>query len=290
MNDMSSAIEDLRSIHPGLAGMRRLTRYALASGGLVLLLISYCELCSLVRGLPAPGLSISAPWAFQVSIPWIAVGTAFALFANRIADGRLASLYPRAVLGAVILAGAASALVLEALLMKLLGGESPLPLFLYQRAPTHIAATALLVAIYLAHRLWNVNHRATRPAVIAAAVSEQPECIEAPSASLPATDTVDCIEVMTGTGRTSIRVSDIECLQADRNYINVIHVSGRTYLLRQTMAAAQRALDENHFMRVHRSTIVNCRMIKERRTGGVLVLQSGRTVTVSRAYREQLRH
>ena len=65
---------------------------------------------------------------------------------------------------------------------------------------------------------------------------------------------------------------------------------GRTYLLRQTMAAAERSLDESRFMRVHRSTIVNRRLIKERRCGGVLVLQSGRTVTVSRAYRDQLRH
>jgi len=68
-----------------------------------------------------------------------------------------------------------------------------------------------------------------------------------------------------------------------------VHVSGRIYLLRQTMAATERTLDATRFMRVHRSTIVNRQLIRERRPGGVLVLQSGRTVTVSRAYRGQLR-
>jgi two-component system response regulator AlgR len=106
----------------------------------------------------------------------------------------------------------------------------------------------------------------------------------------PASAVADVMEVMTGTGRTHIPVAEIESLQADRNYINVIHVSGRTYLLRQTMAATERTLDETRFMRVHRSTIVNRQHIKERRPGGVLVLHSGRTVTVSRAYRSQLRH
>lgn len=279
---MSSAIEDLQSIHSGLLRVRGLARYALASFGLVLLLISYCELCSLIQGRPPAGLSSSAPWAFQVSVPWILVGTAFALFANRIAGGRLAAMYPRAAIGVVILTGATSALALEALMMELLGGETPLPLFLYQRAPTHIAATALLVALYLAHRLWTERHQEAPALDTEPAAPEEPHTAEAAE--------TDSIEVMTGTGRTSIRVSDIECLQADGNYINVIHVSGRSYLLRQTMAAAARALDDKRFLRVHRSTIVNCHMIKERRPGCVLVLQSGRSVTVSRAYRDQLRH
>lgn len=266
MNDMSSAIEDLRSLSPTSLGSRRVYRYALSGVALVFALIAYCELCSVIVGMPPPGLRISAPWALQVALPWIAIGSAFGMYADRMAASRIASSYPRTLIAAVILTGAAVALGLEALLMELRGGESPLSEFLYLRAPTHIAAVALLVAIYMGNRLWSARQQSISSVV-----------------ETPAND--QCIEVMTGTGRTTIRIEDIECLQADRNYINVMHVSGKSYLLRQTMATAQRALGEERFMRVHRSTIVNRLRIKERRPGGVLVLQSGRTVTVSRAHR-----
>jgi DNA-binding LytR/AlgR family response regulator len=178
----------------------------------------------------------------------------------------------------VVVSIALFALLFETVVAELRGTDTPLYLFVYQRSLVHLAGSALLVSSYLAHRFWKLSH-ASLPQL---AVSTQPT---GASAQTPG----DEIEVMTGTGRASIRVDEIECLQADRNYINVVHVSGRTYLLRQTMAAAERSLDEARFVRIHRSTIVNRRMIKERRPGGVLVLQSGRTVSVSRAYRGQLR-
>lgn len=251
---------------------RRPVRYAIVSFAVLLLLIGYCELCSALRGLPAPGLRISGSWALQVWLPWLVIGATFGTFGHRIADHRIAHTYPRTVMTVVIVGVTAFAVSSEALLAKLLSHESSLAWFIYERAPAHLAVSALLVAMYLGSRFWQL--RQLLPDTKAAAA--------APAA--------DMMEVMTGTGRTQIRVDEIECLQADRNYINVVHVSGRTYLLRQTMAATERTLDEARFMRVHRSTIVNRQLIKERRCGGVLVLQSGRTVTVGRAYRDQLRH
>ena len=88
---------------------------------------------------------------------------------------------------------------------------------------------------------------------------------------------------MTGTGRTRIRLQDIECLEADRNYVNV-HTPQRSYLLRQTLSSLENSLQPGNFLRVHRSIIVNRAMIRERRRGGVLVLCSGRTVRVSRSF------
>ncbi len=250
---------------------RRPIRYAIGSFAVLLLLIGYCELCSVVRGLPAPGLRISGSWALQVWLPWLVIGATFGTFGQRIADHRIAHIYPRAVMAAVIAGVAAFAVSSEALLAKLISDESSLAWFIYERAPAHLAGSALLVAMYLGNRFWRLR--------------QLPDVDV--GRDVPAGDV---IEVMTGTGRTQIPVDEIECLQADRNYINVIHVSGRTYLLRQTMAATERTLDETRFMRVHRSTIVNRQLVKERRASGVLVLQSGRTVTVSRAYRSQLRH
>jgi DNA-binding LytR/AlgR family response regulator len=254
-------IENRTNDSAGFAS-RRLVRYAIGSFAALLLLIAYCELCSVVRGLPAPGLKISGAWALQLWVPWLVIGTAFGIFGQRIVDLRIAHSHPRAVMAIVIASVATFAASAEALLAKLLRDETSLLWFVYERAPAHLAASALLVAVYLGQRFWR-------------------------SRKVPPSE---AMEVMTGTGRTHIAFDEIEYLQADRNYINVIHVSGRTYLLRQTMAATQRTLDEARFMRVHRSTIVNRQLIKEHRPGGVLVLQSGRTVTVSRAYRSQLRH
>jgi DNA-binding LytR/AlgR family response regulator len=92
---------------------------------------------------------------------------------------------------------------------------------------------------------------------------------------------------MTGTGRTSVRVDDIECLEADRNYVNV-HTPDRSYLLRQTLTSLEKSLQPRDFLRVHRSIIVNRAMIRERRGGGVLVLRSGRVVRMSRAFARQM--
>jgi DNA-binding LytR/AlgR family response regulator len=97
----------------------------------------------------------------------------------------------------------------------------------------------------------------------------------------------DSLEVMTGTGYVTIATAEIECLEADGNYLNVAHVSGRTYLLRSTMQAAERALGQR-FVRIHRSMIVNRARIRERRRGGQLVLQSGRVVRIGRAFRSRL--
>ncbi len=266
-----SATFDLDSRPPERVESRRLVRYAIGSFAALLLLIGYCELCSAIRGLPAPGLEISGSWALQVWLPWLVIGAIMGSVGRRIADHRIAHRYPRGVMALVIGSVAAFAVSSEALLAKVLSDESELLWFVYERAPAHLAGSALLVAMYLGTRFWRQRQAAS-------------------DARAPEAPAGDLLEVMTGTGRTHIPVDEIECLQADRNYINVIHVSGRTYLLRQTMAATERTLNDTRFMRVHRSTIVNRQLVKERRSGGVLVLQSGRTVTVSRAYRTQLRH
>jgi DNA-binding LytR/AlgR family response regulator len=92
---------------------------------------------------------------------------------------------------------------------------------------------------------------------------------------------------MTGTGHVAIATAEIECLEADGNYLNVAHVSGRTYLLRSTLNAAEQRLGAQ-FVRIHRSVIVNRGRIRERRRGGQLVLQSGRIVRIGRAFRGRL--
>ena len=85
---------------------------------------------------------------------------------------------------------------------------------------------------------------------------------------------------------------DIEWLEAAENYVN-LHVRGRVYPLRSTMAAIQERLDPQRFVRVHRSHIVNLDyldQIEPLETGDArLVLKDGSRVPCSRRYRGGLR-
>lgn len=85
---------------------------------------------------------------------------------------------------------------------------------------------------------------------------------------------------------------DIEWLEAAENYVN-LHVRGRVYPLRSTMAAIQERLDAQQFVRVHRSYIVNLEFLEQiepLETGDArLVLKGGARVPCSRRYRAALR-
>lgn len=89
-----------------------------------------------------------------------------------------------------------------------------------------------------------------------------------------------------------IAAGDIEWLEAQGNYIN-LHVRGRSYPLRATMAAIEGQLDATRFLRVHRSHIVNLDHLAEivpLDTGDAqLKLRDGSVVPCSRRYRAALR-
>lgn len=89
-----------------------------------------------------------------------------------------------------------------------------------------------------------------------------------------------------------IAARDIEWLEAAENYVN-LHVRGRVYPLRSTMAAIQERLDPKRFVRVHRSYIVNLdflAQIEPLDTGDArLVLKDGTRIPCSRRYRAALR-
>jgi DNA-binding LytR/AlgR family response regulator len=85
---------------------------------------------------------------------------------------------------------------------------------------------------------------------------------------------------------------EIEWLQASGNYVN-LHVRGRDYPLRATMAGIETRLDAQHFVRVHRSYVVNLEFLSEIEpldTGDArLVMRDGMKVPCSRRYRAVLR-
>ena len=87
---------------------------------------------------------------------------------------------------------------------------------------------------------------------------------------------------------TFIDPQDIDCVEADRNYI-AIRVGSESYRMRCTMQQAQEMLDPAVFLRIHRSVIVNTLKIgeMERWFHGefLLTLKNGQRFTSGRSYR-----
>jgi hypothetical protein len=110
----------------------------------------------------------------------------------------------------------------------------------------------------------------------------------APTASV----TTDRMVVQTGKGETIIRREDIEYLEAARNYVTV-STGNRDFLVRNTLAKLEEQLAAGQIVRTHRSYLVNIDKIEEIRstdTGGHEIhLQSGKTVPLSRGYRDRFR-
>jgi two-component system LytT family response regulator len=86
-----------------------------------------------------------------------------------------------------------------------------------------------------------------------------------------------------------ISVDTIVWIGADGNYVQV-HAGGRTYEIRETLSNLEKKLNPRHFARIHRSTIVNVRRIKEVqpwfRGHHVVILDTGEQLRMSRYQRE----
>jgi two-component system, LytTR family, response regulator len=89
-----------------------------------------------------------------------------------------------------------------------------------------------------------------------------------------------------------LELDEVEWIEAADYYVE-LHVAGRSYLHRETMASLETRLDPGRFVRIHRSAIVNQRFVRELRPRGerdlVCVLASGATHKVARSQREKLR-
>lgn len=89
-----------------------------------------------------------------------------------------------------------------------------------------------------------------------------------------------------------LNASEIEWLQASGNYVN-LHVRGRDYPLRATMAGIEERLDPARFVRVHRSHFVNLDYLAEiepLESGDArLQMRDGTKIPCSRRYRAALR-
>ncbi|MBV9345192.1 MAG: response regulator [Gammaproteobacteria bacterium] len=94
-------------------------------------------------------------------------------------------------------------------------------------------------------------------------------------------------------GRETLRVpvASIQWIDAAGDYM-CIHAGGDTHILRGTMKELEEILDPKLFQRVHRSTIVNLRLVKSLRAhmNGeyFLTLEGGHELKLSRTYRDKV--
>jgi two-component system LytT family response regulator len=87
--------------------------------------------------------------------------------------------------------------------------------------------------------------------------------------------------------------ADIDWIGAEGNYVNV-HTSRKSHLMRESISGLEAQLDPKEFIRIHRSTIVNLRRIKELQPWSHgeyhVILQDGTELTLSRNYRDNLQN
>ena len=88
-----------------------------------------------------------------------------------------------------------------------------------------------------------------------------------------------------------LNLSEIDWIEASANYVR-LNVGKESYLYRETIGRISERLNPNHFVRVHRSTIVNVQKIKELipvNSGEyIVVLKYGNELSCSRSYRSAL--
>jgi two-component system LytT family response regulator len=98
----------------------------------------------------------------------------------------------------------------------------------------------------------------------------------------------DRIPVKTNGRVMIINVADIDWVEAESDYVSV-HVGARSWLLRETIAAAEARLALSGFVRIHRSTLVNIYCVREllplSKGEFTVVLRNGTELKLSRNYR-----
>ena len=89
-----------------------------------------------------------------------------------------------------------------------------------------------------------------------------------------------------------LKADDVEWIEAAGNYMNM-HALDNVYPIRETMTGLETRLGSDQFVRVHRSHIVNLNFIESISPGdsgdGVIHMQSGDEIRLSRRYRDKLK-
>jgi two-component system LytT family response regulator len=101
------------------------------------------------------------------------------------------------------------------------------------------------------------------------------------------------LAIKDGGSTTWLRQDEIEWIDAAGDYM-CVHAHSETHIMRRTMKKLEAELDPEILQRVHRSTIVNVKRVREMHAhiNGeyFLTLSNGHTVKLSRSYKDKLRY
>jgi len=97
--------------------------------------------------------------------------------------------------------------------------------------------------------------------------------------------------IKSGTRMLFLQPEKVEWVEAEKDYVR-LHVGKETHLVRETMNSFEKKLESRHFVRVHRSTIVNLDFVKEMKplpSGEYdIVMRDGTPLRLSRGYRSRI--
>jgi len=100
------------------------------------------------------------------------------------------------------------------------------------------------------------------------------------------------LAIRDGGKTTWVNQEDIEWIDAAGDYM-CVQAQGVTYIMRKTMKELEKELDDGILQRIHRSTIINIKQVKEMEShiNGeyFLTLNSGHRVKLSRTYKDKLK-
>jgi len=100
------------------------------------------------------------------------------------------------------------------------------------------------------------------------------------------------LAIRDGGKTTWVNQDDIEWIDAAGDYM-CVQTQGVTYIMRKTMKELEKELDDSILQRIHRSTIINIKQVKEMEShiNGeyFLTLNSGHRVKLSRTYKDKLK-
>lgn len=86
-----------------------------------------------------------------------------------------------------------------------------------------------------------------------------------------------------------VHVENIQRIQSAGNYVEIFTDSG-SHLLRETMTNLENKLDPNHFMRIHRTSIVHIKYIQEIQPDGedyLVLMKDGAYLPMSKTYKSK---
>ena len=110
-------------------------------------------------------------------------------------------------------------------------------------------------------------------------------------AAAPAENASDRILLKSSGEIFFLKAEEIDWIEAEGDYMK-FHVSGRTHLMRETMARLEARLDPKKFIRIHRSTIVNIDRLRKLSPSFAgeyaVILHDGTKLKLSRGYHERI--